>query len=164
MKHCKKCNTTKRTTEFHNSIRSSDGLHYYCKDCAFLSKKAWKQANPDKHNKSNQLYYARNKERVTTKQKEWKAANKAVVSSLRASYRASKSKATPSWLTQYHKDIIVAQYAIAQRLEELTSEPWHVDHIVPLKGKTVCGLHVPWNLRAIKASDNLAKSNTHADW
>lgn len=70
-------------------------------------------------------------------------------------YQASKIKAAPSWLTDEHKAEMTAIYVTAQQLG------LQVDHIVPLQGKNVCGLHVPWNLQPIPAEVNRQKSNRH---
>ena len=67
---------------------------------------------------------------------------------------AKKKKATPPWLAKEHLDAIKAVYIEAERLTLETGIRHEVDHIVPLSGKTVSGLHVPWNLRAIPAVEN----------
>jgi len=54
-----------------------------------------------------------------------------------------------------------AIFAEAKRLEAVTGEKHDVDHIIPLQGVNVCGWHVPWNLRAITASENRAKGNRY---
>lgn len=76
-----------------------------------------------------------------------------------AKYRASKLCATPKWLTEEHYAQIVDIYKEREILTEITGILYHVDHIVPLQGETVCGLHVPWNLQVIPATENLSKSN-----
>jgi len=78
----------------------------------------------------------------------------------RSALRTRRSKqATPKWLTPEHKQQIVAIYEHMRDCRYITGEEYHVDHIVPLRGKNVCGLHVPWNLQVLPAWVNLSKSN-----
>jgi hypothetical protein len=76
----------------------------------------------------------------------------------RTSFRKKKIRiATPPWVDRSQ---ILLIYEASVRATRETGIPHHVDHIVPLAGKNVCGLHVPWNLRAIPASENLSKGNS----
>lgn len=73
--------------------------------------------------------------------------------------RASKLHATPKWLSEQDKLHLKCIYQVAAMRNKESDTRWHVDHIVPLQGENVCGLHVPWNLRVITAEENLAKGN-----
>ncbi len=68
-------------------------------------------------------------------------------------------QAMPKWLSNEQRGEIKAVYAIAAELGRNTGIPHNVDHIIPLQGEHVSGLHVPWNLRAIPARDNQSKHN-----
>jgi hypothetical protein len=70
--------------------------------------------------------------------------------------RARKRNAMPQWAD---RQAITQVYREAKQRIKDTGEQWHVDHIVPLAGKNVCGLHVHWNLQVIPARENMSKSN-----
>jgi 5-methylcytosine-specific restriction endonuclease McrA len=74
--------------------------------------------------------------------------------------RAKQAQATPAWLTNEQFKQIEEFYSMAKELE--TVFPWkqHVDHVVPINGKDVCGLHVPWNLQILSMKANLEKGNS----
>lgn len=71
--------------------------------------------------------------------------------------QAATLRATPVW---YDRDLVGEVYRLAECRTKLTGIRWEVDHIVPLRGETVCGLHTLDNLRVIPAAVNRAKSNT----
>lgn len=78
-----------------------------------------------------------------------------------AKRRASKLQRTPKWLNEIDFERIENEYRLAALLTKVTRSPWHVDHVIPLQGKFVSGLHVPSNLRVLQASENIAKANKY---
>ena len=92
---------------------------------------------------------------------EWEKANPHKKLARVRKRQASKLKRTPKWLTKADNDAMVALYEEAAKLSKETGIKYHVDHILPLQGKKVSGLHVPANLQVIPAKENLKKSNRH---
>jgi 5-methylcytosine-specific restriction endonuclease McrA len=86
-------------------------------------------------------------------------SNKGLSNANKAKRRAALLQRTPSWLSPAQLKEISALYELAKELQWLSEEPLHVDHIEPLQGSTVSGLHVPWNLQILPESLNLAKGN-----
>lgn len=78
-----------------------------------------------------------------------------------ANRKAKLKKAMPKWLTESDLVQIKCKYQLAAMFSRNTGEEWHVDHIIPVNGKTVCGLHVPNNLRVITAKENHFKQNKY---
>ena len=72
---------------------------------------------------------------------------------------AAKRQRTPSWLNQAHFAEIEGAYLFAKVMERITGHKHHVDHIEPLQGRDINGLHVPWNLQVILAQENFRKGN-----
>ena len=142
--------------------------------------KAWYEANKQVILVKSRAYREANKKRIKENMKVWREANfnrirearkrydkkyfstergKTIKRINSARHRASKLQRTPRWLAEVDFKKIERKYAYAQRKTETTGEQWVVDHVIPLRGKFVSGLHVPTNLRVIKRVTNCSKQN-----
>ena len=128
-KVCKNCSEEKVSSEFYIKSSSPDGLQINCKVCQKEEIEIWRQENPEKSGAQ------------------------------RSRRRAAKAKASPPWIDDLLNMQINWYYAAARIMNETSGVLHHVDHIHPLKGENFSGLHVPWNLRCIKAEDNSKKRN-----
>jgi 5-methylcytosine-specific restriction endonuclease McrA len=125
--------------------------------------------------KAKREYYERNKGAVVARaqarpdaaknayKQKYKEANPDMYRELVSLRRRRFRQATPKWLTAEQRMEIRLKYRLAIELSRATGIRHAVDHIVPLQGEEVCGLHVPWNLQVIPQEENLKKSNKLVD-
>lgn len=118
----------------------------YPADKAAEACRRWREKNPE--------YFLQPEHTVRSQQ--WKKANPARTNANTRKRELTKRRACPPWVDH---TAILKVYSEAARLTAETGVLHHVDHIIPLTGKSVNGLHVSWNLQVIPATDNLRKSN-----
>jgi len=138
--------------------------------------KAWRLTNPEKVKEQNRRYAKKHPEKIVAKVTKWRdkdpehaaviakksrIKHKSRVTANKMNYRATKINRTPIWLTEFDLLKIKCIYSIAAMLTRENKEPWHVDHIIPLKGKLVSGLHVPNNLHPMRGTENICKNNKY---
>ena len=107
--------------------------------------------------RSDADWRAKARARVNSASKVWKVTNRHLVNAAYKKRYAAKRHRTPGWLTADDFWMMEQAYELAQLRNRTTGLEWHVDHIVPLQGAEVSGLHVPNNLQVILASENLSK-------
>jgi 5-methylcytosine-specific restriction endonuclease McrA len=164
-------------TRGHIALRKTKGSCVECtkEDWAIDNEKRKEKPKSEAAKAAGRRYYEKHKELVVARaaarppEERRKARNKhkeknpelykALTSVRKRRHRA----ATPKWVTKEQKTQMRQMYLEAQRLTEITKERYVVDHIVPLINDSVCGLHVPWNLRVMTQEENLKKSNKLLD-
>jgi len=166
MKTCTRCKTSKSYSEFYKqSLNSKDGYQSHCKKCDNARVNRWKLLNPEKvkkhSKKADANKYVSNKSTILSRNKLWKQQNPEKVLAMDAKRRASLIRRTPKWIDDNDFWMIEEAYELAVLRAKMFGFPWHVDHIIPLQGKYVSGLHVPSNLRVVPGSENLAKGNSY---
>lgn len=106
------------------------------------------------HNERSARWALENKEKRRESLSKWQKNNKAKVTASANRRRSKKLQATPKWSNECAVNFY---YENAKLVESKTGKKVHVDHIIPLNGKNVCGLHCEHNLRLMFAEDNLKK-------
>lgn len=104
-------------------------------------------------------YHLQKPEKARKRFAKWRKKNKGVANAIAAKRRAAKLNATPSWLSNTDLNEIKQVYRRCAEKTKRTGVAHHVDHIIPLQGENVSGLHVPWNLQVLTASANSIKGN-----
>jgi hypothetical protein len=150
---CEECNK-QRASGWHYENREVANTRrnerYYLNRDEHLAKcKEYAEQHKEWRQEYNRTYRSLHQERLREYSRAYQKQNLWRFRAAKARYRASKNQATPFWVNQEE----------LRKVYETCPEGYHVDHIVPLNGEQVCGLHVPWNLRHVPAEENLRKSN-----
>jgi len=124
-------------------------------------KKCWDELNKEKIQEDSKERYLAKKDQIKAYVSQYKKLNPAKANANKAKRKAAKKLRTPIWLTPIDFERIENEYKLAAILTKIWGEPWHVDHIIPLQGKLVSGLHVPSNLQVILGSKNCSKQNRY---
>ena len=154
MKQCLDCLQTKVLSEFYKADKRSDGRHSYCIQCFKLRNK-----NQPNRTKSTKKYRDNNREkcRIASRLSKKKYPDTTNFGTMKRI--AAKLNRTPKWLTKGDWIEIRWAYKIAKQLTKETGISYTVDHIIPLQGKEISGLHCPQNLQVIPARENESKGN-----
>lgn len=182
-KTCSVCGQEKTLDSFTPQIRGKFGRTARCKTCLSAASRKWQRDNPEKTAAKMKEWRRKNQDRVNLERRNaapeqkaiealrvraWRERNPGAAYAVTKSYRAKRPgyassvnrkralaqlRATPKWLTPAQIAEIEGVYLYGALFG------FHIDHIVPIKGKTVCGLHVPWNLQPLTPSENIAKGN-----
>jgi hypothetical protein len=155
-KKCTKCGESKSLLDFPAQKSNKDGRHCNCKSCRSVYYASIYNSQKRKNR------YMSNHEVEKQKRKEYYKNNVGKYYINKAKRRATLLNATPKWYDCFDDFVLSEAYNLCKRREISTGVRWEVDHVVPLQGKTVCGLHWHHNWSVIPMYNNRSKGNTFA--
>lgn len=130
-----------------------------CLSCRAEHLKSWREQNPGKVKQHNALQYEKHADKIKENVRKWGKKNPVkVFANSRANYSKRRMR-LPKWLTPDDRWMIEQAYELAALRSKMFGFSWHVDHVLPLQGKLVSGLHTPYNLQVIPWVDNVRKAN-----
>ena len=159
---CSRCHKEKSADEFPKSKTCLSGYRSYCKTCKNKQTSSYYYKDKTKHRLSANKWMAENPEKVLEIKKSWKKRNPLQVKTDNAKRSALKRSASVNWDLELTEFVFEEAHHLRGLRDAITGFKWHVDHVLPLQGKQVCGLHVWNNFAVIPATINLKKSNKYA--
>jgi hypothetical protein len=158
MKLCKRCFAEKNESQFYADKKAADGLFSYCKDCQKSYRLEYYKNNQDIEKQKFKEYRDSNPEATKLSKHNYYKVNKSTYNARTRKRQAAKLQRTPAWLTDGSIFEMECIYKYCSALRSVGLD-YEVDHVFPLQGKHVSGLHVPENLQVILASENRSKHN-----
>lgn len=172
------CKSEKNLSEFYKSKKCLQGVFPQCISCLSEDRKVKRTLRTQQQRiydtEKSLLWYKNNKETAKQRmhewrksnkhlcrqaEKQWKQANKGKVNASVAKRAAQKKSAYASWCSEFTDFVSLEAADLCIKRKSATGFSWHVDHIIPISGKKVCGLHVWNNIAVIPAVENLRKNN-----
>ena len=168
MKQCAHCKVSKDAIKFTSDRQKKDGLSSYCKSCCseknrnkYLANSAPVRRNKKRngistksHRDYSRLWRSENRESVSESDKRWRKSHPEKAKAKSAEAYAALSHSKVPLLNAGYRAELEGYYQFCSIFPE-----FEVDHIVPIRGKQACGLHVPWNLQVLPSQVNRKKSN-----
>jgi hypothetical protein len=131
-----------------------------CLACRAEHLVVWRKKNPKSVKQHNATQYLNHSEKIKAGVKNWSKNNPVKMLVYTRANQAKRNMRNPKWLSPDDKWMIEQAYELAALRTKTFGFSWHVDHILPLQGKTVSGLHTPYNLQVIPGAENVRKSNS----
>ena len=175
-KPCSTCGELKPLESFAHSRRAKDGRFCICKPCNYQRSLAWRHKNKEKNSRTVKLWKLRNRAKINAQTRERRCRDADKIIAQRKQHYKKHATYYRTWAA-WKKEIIKRQtplWANRQDIQKIYAErdqlnqsagfiKFHVDHVIPLQGKTVCGLHITNNLQIIEATINIRKKNHYQE-
>jgi len=153
VKVCIGCRLNKPLDCYKPHLQAGDLKQPRCTECLRVYRRVYNKKNKDRENLRKIAWANENREKTLAAKAKWQKTNKGHYNALQANRRARILRATPKW----------ADLNAIKEFYKNCPEGYEVDHIIPLQGKNISGLHVIGNLQYLPKSINRKKSNKYVN-
>ena len=161
IKQCRCCKDYLSPLDFIHNNGFKSGYDTICKVCNRQRVATWRKTGNRDTQKESALYYERYPDKGRLRSKNWRSLYKDKVAISNAKQKTQRRKRHSNLDLEFTQFVFEEAHQLRLMRNVTTNILWEVDHILPLNGKLVSGLHVWNNLQVIPAIINRRKSNKY---